>query len=60
MYPLDEITVIVRDSKNNAFSQNWKGSADRKDAIRWTLENPDLPYYLTGDVCSVEIRMREE
>lgn len=38
--------VTVRDSNGNRFIKEWKSTANKIDAIRWTLENNDLPYYL--------------
>lgn len=42
----DEITVTIKDSNGKTFSRDWKNTDDKRNAIRWTLENPDLPYYI--------------
>lgn len=42
----DEITVTIKDSKGKTFSRDWKNTNDKRNAIRWTLESGDLPYYL--------------
>jgi hypothetical protein len=43
---MDEITVTIKDSNGNTFSRDWKNTDDKRDAIRWTLLNGDLPYIL--------------
>lgn len=47
----DEVTVTIKDSKGEIFSRDWKNTDDKRDAIRWTLESGDLPYYL--DIASI-------
>lgn len=42
----DEITVTIKDSKGKTFSRDWKNTDDKRNAIRWTLESGDLPYYV--------------
>lgn len=42
----DEITVTFKDSKGKTFIRDWKNTSDKRDAIRWTLESGDLPYYI--------------
>lgn len=42
----DEITVRIKDVNDKVFSQDWKNTNDKRDAIRWTLESRDLPHYL--------------
>lgn len=42
----DEITVTIKDSKGKTFSRDWKSTADKRDAIRWTLESGDVPYFV--------------
>lgn len=42
----DEITVTIKDSKGKTFSRDWKNTSDKRDALRWTLEHGDLPYYI--------------
>lgn len=42
----DEITVTITDSKGKTFSRDWKNTDDKRNAIRWTLESGDLPYYV--------------
>ena len=51
----DEIRVLVKDDQGNEFSRDWRATADRRDAIRWTIESGDLPYTLTGTIVSVTI-----
>jgi len=46
MQTKDEITVTIKDSENKTFSRNWKNTNDKRDAVRWTLEHGDLPYYI--------------
>ena len=51
-----EIKVTIKDVKGNTFSKGWKDTPDKRDAIRWTLESGDVPYYL--DVAAiVEIKV---
>jgi hypothetical protein len=53
----DEITVTIKDSKGKTFSRDWKNTSDKRNAIRWTLEHGDLPYYI--DIAEiVEITVR--
>jgi hypothetical protein len=42
----DEITVTIKDSTGKSFSRDWKNTSDKRNAIRWTLEHGDLPYYV--------------
>lgn len=42
----DEVTVTIKDSKDKTFSRDWKNTSDKRNAIRWTLESGDLPYYV--------------
>lgn len=42
----DEITVTIKDFNGKTFSRSWKNTDDKRNAIRWTLESGDLPYYL--------------
>jgi hypothetical protein len=42
----DEITVTIIDSKGKTFSRDWKNTDDKRNAIGWTLNSGDLPYYL--------------
>ena len=42
----DEIIVMIKDSKGKEFSRDWKNTSDKRNAIRWTLESGDLPYYV--------------
>lgn len=42
----DEITVTFKDSEGKIFSRDWKNTNDKRNAIRWTLESRDLPYYV--------------
>jgi hypothetical protein len=48
----DEIRVLVTDAQGNRFHRDWKATADRRDALRWTLESGDLPYYV--EVAKIE------
>ncbi len=55
----DEVTVVIKDSDGNIFSRDWKNTSDKRDAIRWTLESGDLPYYL--DIANItEIKIMPE
>lgn len=56
----ENIRVLVTDDKGNTFHLDWKKSAKRGDAIRWTIESEDLFYYLTGEIVKVEIITKEE
>jgi hypothetical protein len=42
----DEVTVTIKDSNGKTFSRDWKSTDDKRDAIRWTLESGDVPYYV--------------
>lgn len=42
----DEITVTIKDFNGKTFSRSWKNTDDKRNAIRWTLESGDIPYYL--------------
>lgn len=55
----DEIRVVITDSNGDAFCQDWKATADRRDAIRWTIEHGDLPYYLRGQIVCIRILTAE-
>lgn len=46
MQPKTEITVTVRDSYNNSFSKSFLATADKRDAIRWTITHEDLPHHV--------------
>lgn len=48
---LNEIKVTIKDSKGNTFSKSWKNTDDKRNAIRWTLESGDVPYYV--DVANI-------
>lgn len=39
-----EIEVRIQDEDGNSYSRGYAGTADKRDAIRWTLESGDLPY----------------
>lgn len=41
----DEIRVTVKDAQGKTYTRDWKSTANRIDAIRWTIESPDVPYY---------------
>lgn len=43
---MDEITVTIKDSEGKTFSRDWKSTSDKRDAVRWTLEYGDVPYYV--------------
>lgn len=51
----DEIRVVVTDTEGNVFWREWRETADRIDAIRWTIESGDLPYALSGKIKNIEI-----
>jgi hypothetical protein len=40
------IFVTIKDSNGNRFIKEWKITANKIDAVRWTLENSDLPHYI--------------
>lgn len=42
----DEITVTIIDSEGKTFSREWKNTSDKRNALKWTLEHGDLPYYV--------------
>jgi hypothetical protein len=42
----DEITVTIKDLEGKVFSKDWKNGDDKRNTIRWTLENGDVPHYL--------------
>ena len=42
----DVITVTIKDSKGKTFIRDWMNTDDKRNAIRWTLEHGDLPYYV--------------
>jgi hypothetical protein len=41
-----EFTVTIKDSDGKTFTRGWKNTANKLDAIRWTVESVDVPYYL--------------
>lgn len=41
-----EIEVKIQDEDGNTYSRGYAGTADKRDAIKWTLESGDLPYAL--------------
>lgn len=45
----DEITVTIKDSEGKTFSRDWRITADKRDAIRWTMGSADLPFYVEID-----------
>lgn len=50
------ITVVVTDDQGHTFKRDWKAEAGKRDVIRWTIESPDLPYYVDADhIVSVTI-----
>lgn len=52
----DVIQVVATGYCGGVFRREWKATVNRTDAIRWLLENPDLPYYITdGNVKSIEV-----
>jgi hypothetical protein len=50
----DEIVVKVTGDLG-IYLYGWKKTADRRDAIRWTLESGDLPYYAGAGIMKIEI-----
>lgn len=38
-----EIEVRIQDEDGHSYSRGYAGTADKRDAIRWTLEFGDLP-----------------
>jgi len=46
-----EVTVTIKDSKGKVFQRDWMNTDDKRNAIKWTLESGDLPYYL--DIASI-------
>jgi hypothetical protein len=56
----DEIRVEVKDHVGNTFTRDWKATADRLDAIRWTIGSGDLPHTLSGAIVSIIIIPGEE
>jgi hypothetical protein len=52
----DEIRVIIMDFNGKTFSKDWKNTSDKRNAIRWTLEHGDLPYYLdVAEIINIEV-----
>lgn len=43
---MNEITVTVKDSKGKTYSRSWKNTANKIDAIKWTITSEDVPHYL--------------
>lgn len=50
------IIVIVTDAHGKTFKREWLARANRRDAIRWTMEPTDLPYFIDEEsIVSVTI-----
>lgn len=43
------LTVTIKDSNGGSFSKNWAITANKLDAIRWTISSEDVPHYLDVD-----------
>lgn len=55
------LTVTIFDSKKGRFSRSWKSTANKLDAIRWTIESEDVPYYLNvDDITDVKVEVSED
>jgi hypothetical protein len=53
-------TTIV-DSDGNTFSREWKSTVNRLDAIRWTVESQDVPFYVYVDkIAEVKVELVSE
>jgi hypothetical protein len=46
---MNELIVTIKDSLGGEYTRRWKESANKLDAIRWTMESPDVPYYVHVD-----------
>ena len=55
------LTVTILDSKGDSFSRSWKSSANKLDAIRWTVQSEDVPYYVDIDkITDIKVEITEE
>lgn len=53
---MEEITITIKDFKGNTFSRSWKSTANKIDAIRWTIESEDVPFYLeVNDIVEITV-----
>lgn len=46
MIIMDYMTITIIDSDGKTFSRKWKATANKLDAIRWTVESLDVPHYV--------------
>ena len=50
------IYVTIKDSSGKRFIKEWIGTVNKIDAVRWTLENSDLPHYIdTNEITEITI-----
>jgi hypothetical protein len=54
-----ELVVLVHDSNSKQFRREWSETANRLDAIRWTIEDDDLPYYVSVEnICNIQVWLK--
>ncbi|MNH21254.1 7-cyano-7-deazaguanine synthase [compost metagenome] len=51
----DVIQCVVTGKHGGVFKREYKAEANHPDVIRWVMESPDLPYYISGEIDRVEI-----
>ena len=55
------LTVTILDSQGDKFSRSWKSSANKLDAIRWTILSEDVPYYVDIDkITDIKVEVEED
>ena len=54
------LTVTILDLNGDKFSRSWKSSANKLDAIRWTIQSEDVPYYVDIDkITDIKVEVEE-
>lgn len=55
---MNEIVVIITDTNGHQFKKQWSGTADKLDAIKWTLGyEEDFKYNLNvNEIIKIEIK----
>lgn len=55
---METLIIMVKDSDNCTYTREYSPSADKLDAIRWTITCPDIYYFLdVGKITEINVKM---